>query len=141
MRWLLLISALLVASAQASVTKVKVFRWVDENGVVTFSEYRPEKSTYVELEIEGDRVLKGKEQVSNLDNSKSSEESSAEAVKELNAQAKVYCEKARHNLKVLGSFKNVRVLDEDGNPKILNQNDVNQQRALAERQIDLFCED
>ena len=143
MRWLVFLSVFITATAQANMSTkntVKVYRWMDSKGVVTFSEYRPEKSSYVELEIEGDRVLKGKEQVSNLNNkSIESNDDSAVAVKELNTQAKVYCEKAQHNLKVLASFKNVRVLDENGNPKILNKSDVDQQRKLANRQIELFC--
>ncbi len=124
----------------ASSQKVKVYRWIDEKGVVTFSEYRPQNSKYEELEIEGDRVLRGKE-TSNaieLPLSKNKDEDGS-MINELNTQAKLYCDKAKHNLKVLESFNSVRVLDEKGKPKTLSEKDVAQQKRLANRQIELFC--
>lgn len=138
---ILLFSLLASFESAAKLEKIKVYRWIDEKGVVTFSEFRPQNVDYVELEVEGDRVRTTARQA---DGSEASSENvgvnvGSDAVQELNSQATQYCSKAQHNIKVLDSFKNVRVLDDKGNPKVLTKADVAQQRALATRQIELFC--
>ena len=129
--------------AIAKIQKIKVYRWIDDNGVVTFSEYRPKNSDYVELEVEGDRVRTTARKAGNDtvegENLGINVGGGSGAVEELNSQAEQYCSKAKHNIKVLESFKNVRVLDDKGNPKVLTKEDVAEQRSLANRQIELFC--
>lgn len=139
-----LICLMASSAALAKVEKIKVYRWIDEKGVVTFSEYRPKNMDYVELEVEGDRVRttthkQGDEagQSENLGINVNGVGNNP--IQELNSQATQYCQKAQHNLKVLDSFKNVRVLDDNGNPKVLTKEDVAQQKTLANRQIELFC--
>ncbi len=142
MRFLIILCVFFMSVSNANAQKVKVYRWVDDNGVVTFSEYRPKSNKYVELEIEGDRVRTGQFDSEGVDltaGNRTTNGEPAPEVEELNSQAKMYCEKARHNLKVLDSFKNVRVLDDKGKPKTLTQNDVDQQKRLANRQVELFC--
>ncbi|MDB2374451.1 DUF4124 domain-containing protein [Psychrosphaera haliotis] len=138
MRFLAILCMLLVSSSYAGSQKVKVYRWIDAKGVVTFSEYRPQNSKYVELEIEGDRVLRGKKDDQSVEISINADKDDS-MVDELNSQAKLYCDKAKHNLKVLDSYESVKVLDDKGNPKTLSQNDIAQQKRLANRQIELFC--
>jgi len=140
MRYLALIVTLLLSTSPAYAEKIKVYKWVDKNGVVTFSEYRPQEDDYIELEIEGDRVVGGNNDeldynLSGLDREKVDEG----VVEELNQKADEYCQKAKHNLNVLDSFKNVRVLDENGQPKVLSDEEIMQQRRLANRQVELFC--
>lgn len=140
MKNLIATAILVVVVNQAHAAKIKVYKWVDKEGVVTFSEYRPSKDDYVELEIEGDRVIGGKSgkvdyNLSALGRKKVDDN----VVEELNEKATEYCNKAKHNLNVLDSFENVRVLDETGNPKVLNKDDVMAQRRLAMRQVELFC--
>lgn len=139
-----LICLLAPSVALAKIEKIKVYRWIDEKGVVTFSEYRPKNMDYVELEVEGDRVRttarkQGEESGQSENLGINVGGAGNNPVQELNSQAAQYCQKAQHNLKVLDSFKNVRVLDEKGNPKVLSKEDVAQQKTLANRQIDLFC--
>lgn len=149
MRFLAILSGLCLVFfaniAFAKIQKIKVYRWIDDKGVVTFSEYRPKNNDYVELEVEGDRVRTTARKAG--DRSDAGEGlginvgGSGDAVEELNSQAVQYCNKAKHNLKVLDSFKNVRVLDDKGNPKVLTKEDVEEQRSLANRQVELFCKD
>lgn len=140
MKNLIAIAILLVVANQANATKIKVYKWVDKKGVVTFSEYRPSQDDYVELEIEGDRVVGGKS--GKVDYNLSSlgrKQVDDNVVQELNEKAIEYCKKAKHNLNVLETFKNVRVLDESGQPTVLDKKDVMEQRRLAMRQVELFC--
>lgn len=140
MRLLFVTVLLLVISSSVSANKIKVYKWVDKNGVVTFSEYRPPETEYIELEIEGDRVIGGQSENLDYDLSGLQRENEDEGVvDELNQKATEYCEKAKHNLSVIDSFNNVRVLDENGQPKVLSQDEISQQRRLANRQIELFC--
>jgi hypothetical protein len=139
MKYLALTAICLLLSSEANAVKIKVYKWVDEKGVVTFSEYRPESKDYEEIEVEGDRLI-GKDQGLDYDlSSLQPKKVKGEVVEELNQQAAKYCEKARHNMKVLDSFNNVRLLDEDGNPKVLSKEEVMEQRRLANRQIEMFC--
>ena len=140
MKYLILVAAFLLSLPSAQANKIKVYKWVDKKGVVTFSEYRPQEDDYIELEIDGDRVVGGNNDeldydLSGLDREKVDDN----VVEELNTKASEYCQKAKHNLNVLDSFKNVRVLDANGQPKVLSQDDIMQQRRLANRQIELFC--
>ena len=142
MRFMLLLIGLLLASSQAFANKIKVYKWVDEKGVVTFSEYRPQEKDYIELEIDGDRVVGGNNEALDYDLSGLQENKTEEGVvEELNLKAQEYCQKAKHNLNVLDSFKQVRVLDDEGEPQVLSEADTLQQRRLAHRQIELFCND
>lgn len=144
MRRTFVVTTLMVVAATISCPslagKIKVYKWVDQNGVVTFSEYRPETTQYVELEVEGDRVIGGKNQQLNYDFSNLDDGDVDETVvTELNQKANEYCQKAKHNLNVLESFNRVRVLDDEGQPKVLDEGQVTEQRRLAKRQIDIFC--
>jgi len=142
MRLISLLVTLLLVVSPSYANKIKVYKWVDKKGVVTFSEYRPQETDYIELEIDGDRVIGGNSD--ELDYNLSGLQSGTTdegVVEELNLKAKEYCQKAKHNLNVLESFRNVRVLDENGEPRVLSQDDVMQQRRLANRQIELFCSD
>lgn len=131
---------LLFVTGSVTAEKIKVYKWVDKNGVVTFSEYRPPETEYIELEIEGDRVIGGQSEGLDYDLSSLQRDNVDEGVvDELNQKATEYCDKAKHNLNVLDSFNNVRVLDERGQPKVLSQEEISQQRRLANRQIELFC--
>ncbi|MBU2884003.1 DUF4124 domain-containing protein [Psychrosphaera sp. B3R10] len=140
MKNLIAIAILMVVANQANASKIKVYKWVDKNGVVTFSEYRPSQDDYVELEIEGDRVVGGKS--GKVDYNLSTlgrKQVDDNVVQELNEKANEYCKKAKHNLNVLETFKNVRVLNEAGQPTVLDKKDVMEQRRLAMRQVELFC--
>jgi len=140
MRYFALLVTIILSIPLSYAEKIKVYKWVDKNGVVTFSEYRPQEDDYIELEIEGDRVVGGNNEELDYDLSGLEREQVDEGVvEELNQKADEYCQKAKHNLSVLDSFKNVRVLDENGQPKVLSQDDVMEQRRLANRQVELFC--
>lgn len=140
MKTLIAIAVFLIAVSPVQAAKIKVYKWVDKNGVVTFSEYRPTQDDYVELEIEGDRVVGGKTGKDDYNlSSLGRKQVDDNVVNELNEKAVEYCNKAKHNLNVLESFENVRVLDESGQPKVLNEEDIMQQRRLAMRQVELFC--
>ena len=137
---ILLLSFTNVAGAE----KLKIYKWLDDKGVVTFSEYRPETYDYEELEISGDIVegnISDKSSYnfsySQLNNNKPP----ADAVSTLNQQANDYCEKAKHNINILESFEDVKIIDADGNPSTMSKEEVEQQKKLANRQIELFCRD
>lgn len=127
------------ASFVVNAAKIKVYRWVDQHGVVNFSQYRPSIKDYEEVFIEGKRLLTSLNKPITGVEIKENKEVAPEVVAELDAQATKYCQKAKHNLKVLESFKNVKLMDNNGQPVELKNDEVLEQKRLALRQIEMFC--
>jgi hypothetical protein len=117
-------------SARNYAENITIYRWVDENNVVHFSQNQPEHDNYQELTMtNADPVrtnqsteieLKGKQQ---------------DIVVSLSEQ----CQTAKANLITLTSFDKVQYIDQNGETKILSADEKTRQIALNKKQIAIYC--
>ncbi|WDD97953.1 DUF4124 domain-containing protein [Thalassomonas actiniarum] len=132
MRTLCLIFLLLIISIKALATSVKIYRWVDENNIVHFSQHQPPHDNYTELTMTETFVPKnndaGKLQIANK-----------HQVQDISADFQEKCAIAQANIETLTKHDKVQFTDKDGQTKVLNQEEKAIQLANSEKQAEVYC--
>ncbi|TKB44267.1 DUF4124 domain-containing protein [Thalassotalea mangrovi] len=122
---------------QAAAKDVTVYRWVDKNGQIHFSQHEPIDKEYAEVTIE---TPYNKPKPS-LPDRKIKEGDSPEVVSaKLAMQAEEKCENAKSNLRTLNDFPKVKVTGEDGKTRVLTPLEKLQQLRLAENEVAVYCD-
>lgn len=115
---------------------ITVYRWVDENNIVHFSQHQPSHESYTEITMTEALKAKAKE---------------VEAVKPVEPPQKVEqrsvvkdryagkCAEAKSNVKTLLAFDKIQTTDDDSNVRFLTKQDKEKQLELSRKQVDLYC--
>ncbi len=125
-----------VISSQVLAKEVTVYRWVDKNGQVHYSQHEPIDNEYAEVLIE---TPYSKEKPSLMDKQINQNDSPEVVSAKLARQAEEKCENAKNNLRILNDFPKVKVTEEDGQTRILTPLEKVQQVRLAENEVDVYC--
>ena len=131
----------LTFSTAALSTEVTIYRWVDDNNIVHFSQNQPVTADYTQLSTTKMIVKKpyttptNKKDISNKDDD-NSEENVDKSVKE---NEKDKCFAARKNLKTLQDFDNIKYKTATGDFKVLSVKEKKAQLAFNKTQIELYC--
>ena len=112
--------------AQAST----IYRWVDKNNVVHFSQHPPENYQYNELSIKATPKNEKAEVVVETITDTDSTPSTASAQR---------CQVAKDNLKIITEYKQVQYVNEQGVTKILTDEQKNEQLAKNQKEVELYC--
>ena len=144
------LAAVAAATLATSPTSLaKLYKWVDAQGNVTYSELAPpEGQTAEELELHGYRSadpnadesleqLKDKADAARDDRKFAGSDS--EAAKERDARIQQNCETARENLRILNSSARVQETDADGNPVYLDEAAVKAKIDTTQKQVKDNC--
>lgn len=123
---------LVIFSSSSFAADVIVYRWVDENNIVHYSQQQPEHDNYTELTINKDHKTKEQEKRAQapVDPEPTEAEISASAEK---------CELASKNLSTLLEFKNIQYESPDGEIKTLSVKEKEQQLALSKKEVEIYC--
>lgn len=125
----------LLVAAPAMATKV--YKWVDENGVVNFSEHPPRN---IPNEVLTPKI--GHSDPVNYETNETqtpaTEQTSAEPQSQTTKDP-ARCESARKNLEVLQRFGRVRVPAEDGSFTYLTEAQQQEQIEATQKAIDESC--
>lgn len=124
---------LILLSNDAVCSNITVYRWVDENNVVHFSQYQPPHENYIEL-----TMLKF--QPSRTDVQASLQEVSQNASEEISTNFREKCAIAKANLKTLTEHEKVQFTGKDGQTKILDAKEKLTQIAISEKQAEVYCQ-
>jgi hypothetical protein len=133
-------------SGSAIAKDISIYRWVDENNVVHFSQYHPQKRNYSQLTTFAS--YKAKQQLPiNRGNKKilvdgqltQYETKQAEILEKNKVIAEKNCKAAQLNIKMLNSFSKVTILASDGENRVLTDKEKKTQVTLSNRHIDLYC--
>ena len=138
-----LFSMILVYSDVFAAEQITIYRWIDKEDVVHFSQNQPEHDDYIEVSmannqkssatIEKDKTANS-EQVS--DNSLLSAEENNEAIDSMNQHK---CITAKDNLSTLQNFDKIQYKDEQGNVKVLGALEKQQQLEMNKKQVEVYC--
>jgi len=135
----------LVPFGVSAAEKITVYRWIDKNNVVHFSQNQPGHDDYVEISMANNKkssvlidTAKTAEpsQLKNndlIDNNEGSDLSN-----DLNNDK---CRTARENIKTLENFDKIQYKDEKGNVKVLAALEVQQQLTMNTKQAEVYCTD
>lgn len=131
---LVLLSSIVTQVAAKDVT---VYRWVDKNGQVHYTQHEPIDNEYAEVTIE---TPYNKPKPSLMDKTINNSDSPAVVSAKLANQASEKCENAKNNLRVLNEFPKVQVTEEDGRTRLLTPVEKQQQLRIAKNEVEVYCD-
>lgn len=132
-------------SANIIAKEITIYRWVDENNVVHFSQNQPRNKNYSELTADSSYRAKVVEPLKSnqapTTNSQLSqfEKNKAETLAKNKKIAAQNCESARHNKEMLNTLDTVMMLDKEGKNKALSDKEKEAQLRLNQKNISLYC--
>ena len=141
-----LVLAGLIAASGAS--WAKIYKYVDENGNVVYSQTKPKNIEAKEIKPKVRKVSPeaARKQLDALEEKASNAGKNRETVQKTKAEADALakretenCETARKNLQVLQSSPRVQAPNAQGNLFVLNQAAMQAKTAEAREQIRKFC--
>jgi len=127
---------------------VAIYRWVDENNVVHFSQHQPQTNSYSQLTTFASYKTKQKsantqsekKQFPSVDEQLSQhEKDQAEILEKNKVIAENNCKAAQANIKMLNAFSEISIQDPDGNKRVLTEKEKKAQIVLSNQHVDLYC--
>jgi len=124
-----------------SANEVMVYRWVDKNNIVHFSQHQPVGNEYTEFLVSNQSKL-----ISRADNTGRSststkslalDKSEAEVPSTINMSEQ--CKEAKNNLSKLLAFDKLQYTDDKGIKQLLNEKEKQQQLALNKKRTEVYC--
>ncbi|SES72512.1 DUF4124 domain-containing protein [Thalassotalea agarivorans] len=135
MRLLIIASACALWVSPAFSADKLIYRWVDNNNVVHYSEQQPDHNNYTTIKVaDTNSAPKQTQSASEL-----AQEQAKKADENDKAFSKELCETAQTNLKTLTSFDHIRI-QEDGKSRTLTPEEVETQIAKNKKQISAYCD-
>jgi len=117
-----------------------VYRWVDNNKVVHYSHEHPADKDYSEVNIQVAYSAPIIEPVSSTENDEDNTNNNQQPASQLSPEEITKnCESAQVNLKVLNSFERITVEDENGEARLLSDEEKQEQIELSNKHIDVYC--
>ncbi|OKY25742.1 DUF4124 domain-containing protein [Thalassotalea sp. PP2-459] len=139
MKLLILTITTVLSSTLSYADDVIVYRWVDKNNVVHFSQHQPEHNNYTELSLAATPQPVNTPDVSNTTaNKPKAKIASNPKVAENETVNK--CTEAKENVHTLQSYDNIQYTDENGELKVLSNKEKRQQLAINEKQVEVYCD-
>jgi len=131
---------LTIATITSFAAEITVYRWVDENNVVHFSQHQPEHDNYTEV-----TMVEAMRSKSTLTNPASTQQASTEDESQVTKPFEESdinnerCIAAKQNIETLNSFKVIQYTNAQGETKILTDQQKKDQLALSNKQVEIYC--
>lgn len=142
------ICSAIMFSSSTIAKDIAIYRWVDENNVVHFSQHQPQNNNFSQLTTFASYKAKQKSESGDSENKKQlsvdeqiskHEKEQAEILEKNKVMAEKNCKAARLNIKTLNSFNKITILDTDGKNRTLTDKEKKAQVTLSNKHIDLYC--
>jgi len=124
---------------------IAIYRWIDENNVVHFSQHQPQNNNYSDLTTVSSYRAREKELPKSTNSPSIDEQLSqyekdkAEVLAKNEEIAEKNCKAAKLNEKTLNSFDNVMFTDSEGKNRALSDKEKKAQLALSKEHISMYC--
>ncbi len=134
-----------VFSTNVIAKDIAIYRWVDENNVVHFSQHQPQNGNYSQLTTVSSyqarkRALPKNHNTPSVDEQLSKyEQDKAEVLAKNKEIAEKNCKAAQLNEKMLNSFDKVMITDPDGKNRALSDKEKKAQLTLSKKHRNLYC--
>jgi hypothetical protein len=135
----------IVFSSNVMANDIDIYRWVDENNVVHFSQDQPKNSRYSELNtVSSYQAAKQspqkKVETPTVDDQLSDfEKNEAAAIAKNKEVADKNCQTAQLNEKTLNTLGAIILTDQSGEAKKLSDKEKKEQLELTKKHISLYC--
>ena len=132
----------LVSFNVSAAEKLTVYRWIDKENVVHFSQNQPTHDNYTEISMSNNKkstaiVDKNSSSESAQDNHNALANNNAE--NDIDDVSNDKCAAARENVKTLEGFDKIQYKDETGALKVLTKLEMQQQLKMNKAQADIYC--
>jgi hypothetical protein len=134
-----------VFSSNVIAKEIAIYRWVDENNVVHFSQHQPKDNKYTQLstvssyQASEKALQQGTNSTSTEDQLSQYEKDKAEELAKNEKIAQKNCQTAQLNEEMLLSMDKVLITDPEGVNRALSDNEKEVQLALSKKHINLYC--
>ncbi len=118
-------------------SQVTIYRWVDNNNIVHFSQNQPSKGNYTQLSSSQMKVEKSR--INAAAQMKAALEEEAKKEKIIDDE-KNKCLTAQKNLKTLKDFDNIKYKTASGEYKVLTVKEKKAQLVFNKTQLELYCQ-
>jgi len=134
--YLILLLALIFSNSVFG-SQVTIYRWVDNNNIVHFSQNQPSKGSYTQLSSSQMKVEKSR--INAAAQMKAALEEDAKKEKIIDDE-KNKCLTAQKNLKTLKDFDNIKYKTASGEYKVLTAKEKKAQLVFNKTQVELYCQ-
>lgn len=127
-----------LAMITASVSAQDIYRWIDKDGIVKYSDKIPahiKMEDVTKVKTTPDSSFKSVKQIA-----KEQGKTPSQQQQELEQISKGNCDVAIQNLKLLTAFKDVRLQDENGVEVVLTEEEKAEQVSLVKKQMAIYCD-
>ncbi|WP_206484044.1 DUF4124 domain-containing protein [Thalassotalea sp. G2M2-11] len=128
--------SLLCISGVSLANNITVYRWVDENNVVHFSQNQPGHNNYTELTLANFEKNKPKMVAQKVKSDRVSNKQASP--QSLNSDSNK-CEEAKANVKTLKAYDNIQYTDSTGTVQVLSDLEKSQQLEINEKHVEVYC--
>jgi len=151
---LMLLGVAVFLSTNVIAQKIAIYRWVDENNIVHFSQNQPIGDNYSQLTTVSSYNASSRKVIaesSDAENSaKAKEHEFAVKLEEEKEQQQIItknketyaknCNAAQLNIKMLNSFNRVLYTDTNGENRVLSAEEKQEKLDISENHVELYCE-
>lgn len=135
---ILVFSTLLTSINSLAAEKLTVYRWIDKNNVVHFSQHQPEHENFTEMSMTNNTKAPAL-----TDNSDKKDSTAANKIglseKFIDEVSSDKCKAAKQNLITLQDFDKIQYKNEKGDIKVLSDIEKKQQLAMNTKQVEVYC--
>jgi hypothetical protein len=132
---LLILLMILVYCNVLAAEELTVYRWIDKNNVVHFSQNQPSHDDYIEISM-----ANNKKSSAIIDEKTSTEKPQPiDIVPSDTNDNNDKCVTARENIEILQNFDKIQYKDVKGNVKVLGAVEKEQQLAMNTKQAEVYC--
>lgn len=137
------ICSVVIFSTNAIAKDIAIYRWVDENNVVHFSQHQPQNDNYSQLTTFASYKAKQQsktQQIPPVDEQLTQYEiKQAEILEKNKVIAEKNCKAALLNIKMLNSYTKITTIGPDGKNRVLSDKEKKAQTILSNKHVDLYC--
>lgn len=135
-----LVASIFACQASAFAESIVIYRWVDENNVVHFSQHQPNHDNYIMINTADKQPTKKAQDDALIPELANSNSSSAAESDSLTAKLNDRCEEAKRNVETLQKFEQVQITDSKGEIKMISGQEKAEQIIIAQKQVEVYCE-
>jgi len=119
-------------------SELTIYRWIDKNNVVHFSQYQPADDNYTKLLISNQsKIISRADQTQVALDNKNDKVVDTDIPPTIDVTQK--CKEARENVGMLTAFDKVQYTDDEGNKQVLTGNEKQQQLEINKKRIEVYC--